>query len=263
MNGIRISAALLVLTACATSPTGRKQLTLLPESQMAQMGAEAFRQQKEQTPASKDPAINAFVRCVSVPLIEEVTGKGSARDWEIVVFDVKEPNAFALPGKKIGVQTGILSVARTDGQLAAVLGHEIGHVLAKHGNERVSQGIGAQVLTMGAAAALGKDSPEKSAILAGLGIATQFGVLLPFSRTHESEADVLGLDIMARAGFDPRQSVELWKNMSAAGGAKPPEWMSTHPADQSRIEHLQKNMAGAMTQYEHARAQGKAPHCQL
>src|SRR5690606_15993440 len=144
------------------------------------------------TPVTRDPRLNAYVRCVSLPLLMEL-GDGDAKDWEIVVFDVKEPNAFALPGKKIGVHAGMLGVAKTDDQLAAVVGHEIGHVIARHGNERVSQGLGAQLATVGAAALLGKDSPKRGLILGALGLGLQFGVLMPYGRTQESEADVIGL----------------------------------------------------------------------
>ncbi len=236
--------------ACATSPLGRKQLMLMPDSEMAQLGLQSFEQMKAQTPIEHDPAVNAYVKCVALPITRQVNGtEVGARGWEIVVFKDASANAFALPGGKIGVHTGLLPVAKTDGQLAAVLGHEVGHVIARHGNERVSQNLLASS-SLGAAEILTRDSKNQGLILGALGLGAQFGVLLPFSRTQESEADVIGLDLMARAGFDPRQSVELWKNMLAANGHGPPQWMSTHPAGESRIQELQSRMAPALAHYQ-------------
>src|SRR5690606_1089661 len=128
--------------------------------------------------------------------------------------------------------TGIIKVANTPAQLAAIMGHEVGHVLAKHGNERVSQGMATQIALTGAAIALredGKLDKKSQLIVAGLGVGAQFGILLPFSRAHESEADLIGLDLMSRAGFNPSESVTLWQNMAKAGGGAPMEWLSTHP----------------------------------
>ncbi|MEQ1879085.1 MAG: M48 family metallopeptidase, partial [Bdellovibrionia bacterium] len=174
---------LLSNLSCATSPTGRSQLLLLPPSQMDGMGAESFSQMKAQTPIETDARTNAYVRCVAVPLTAEVSG---VKDWEIVVFRDGTANAFALPGGKIGVHTGILKVAKTPDQLAAVIGHEIGHVIAQHGNERVSQTLGAQLGLAAVDAALSnRNNPNRRTILAALGIGAQFGVLMPFGRTQE------------------------------------------------------------------------------
>jgi len=202
MNEIT-SVLLLFLAACSSSPLGRKQLTLLPDSQLNQMGAQSFEEMKKKVPIETDTAINAYVKCVAIPITKVAVDSTGVADWEIVVFKEGSANAFALPGGKIGVHTGILSVAKTSGQLASVLGHEVGHVIARHGNERVSQGLGVQVLSSAAGVAF-KDKKYQPLILAGLGLGAQFGYLLPHSPTHESEADLIGLHFMATAGFDPR-----------------------------------------------------------
>jgi predicted Zn-dependent protease len=245
---------------CATSPLGRKQLILIGDGQMNQMGLQSFDQLKKETPIETNPAINAYVKCIALPIAKAADGAGVS-EWEIVVFKDASANAFALPGGKIGVHTGILPVAKTADQLAAVLGHEVGHVIAKHGAERVSEGLLAQGATT--AAGIGfKDKAYQPLILAGLGLGAQYGILLPHSRTQESEADLIGVDLMARVGFDPRESVELWKNMgAAAGGKSPPEWLSTHPANATRISNLQGAIPAALPKYQAAKSAGRAPHC--
>ena len=198
-----------------------------------------------------------YVKCVANSIIAVVKDDTGVQTWEIVVFRDQTANAFALPGGKIGVHTGILPVAKTPGQLAAVLGHEVGHVLARHGEERVSE-AGLLDKAMGA---VGGATGNNPAVMGALGVGAKFGVMLPFSRTHESEADILGLDYMSLAGFDPKQSVELWKNMSAMGGGKPPELMSTHPSDDTRMKNLQDNMDKATETYNKAISSGKNPNC--
>lgn len=230
---------------------------------MNQMGAQSFEELKKKTPVEKDPAINAYVNCIAGPITEAAKGQLKVDHWDIVVFKSDQANAFALPGGKIGVYTGILPLLKTDSQLAAVLGHEVGHVIARHGNERVSQNVGAQAVMNITDFFTTKTSPEKKQmIMGGLGLGLQFGMLLPFSRTHENEADLIGLKLMSQAGFDPRQAVEVWKNMSASKGGKgPPEWMSTHPSDQTRIESIQAHLPENMPIYEAAQSSGKRPHC--
>jgi len=210
---------------------------------------------------SQDPKVNNFVSCVVSPITKVVGG-----EWEVVVFQDKSANAFALPGGKIGVHTGILSAAKTDAQLAAVVSHEIGHVLAKHGAERVSQTLAAQGgLGILDAVLTGKSqsSRSKSLIMAGIGLGVQYGVILPHGRTQETEADVIGLDLMSQAGFDPAQSVELWKNMQSLGGGQPPEWLSTHPSNESRISNLQAKIPEYLPKYQKAISQGRNPKCLL
>jgi predicted Zn-dependent protease len=256
---------LLFGLACATSPLGRRQLTILPDSQMNEMGRQSFEELKQKTKIEKDPKINAYVNCVVKPIIAEFNSDLAPEEWEIVVFKSKDVNAFALPGGKIGVFTGIIPILKTDAQLAAVMGHEVGHVIARHGNERVSEGLGAQAAMVIADLLLGKSDPEqKRWVLAGLGLGLQFGVLLPFSRTHESEADLIGLRSMSKAGFDPHEAVEVWKNMSVLHGDRsPPEFASTHPSDQTRILQIQEHLPESIALWKEAQKQGKRPHCAL
>ena len=251
----------LGLTACATSPTGRSQLLIFSSNQLDQMGAQAFDGMKAETPVSQKTSQNSYVQCVAETLLPFVPAGVYAGDWEVVVFNDDQVNAFALPGGKIGVYTGLLNVAKNQHQLAAVIGHEIGHVIAQHGNERMSQStlieMGSQAVNQILAA---NEVPYNQAIMSGLGLGLQVGVQLPFSRAHESEADIIGLQLMALAGFDPRQSVDLWQNTEAAsGGERPAEILSTHPAPQTRIDNLQANMDAAMRDYT---ASQKKASCQ-
>lgn len=248
-------AASCILTACATSPTGRSQLMMMPDAEMDQMGLQAFSQIKQSKPVSTSSRYKKFVTCIAKPLTQQIGG-----NWEVVVFEDETLNAFALPGKKIGVHTGLIKLVDNQDQLAAVIGHEIGHVLAKHSNERMSQekavGTGLSVVS----AVVGTPTSVLGQVgMAALGVGAEYGVLLPYSRTHESEADLIGLDMMAKAGFDPRQSVRLWQKMSQASqGQEPTEFLSTHPANATRIDDLNKNMPKAFQQYQ---ASGRHPNC--
>jgi predicted Zn-dependent protease len=243
-----LTAALtLAVAACATSPTGRRQLILVSPNQMVELGVNSFTQMKKDMPVTKDARITAYVNCVA----RNVTSVMPPNTWEVQVFEDKNINAFALPGGKIGVFTGLLKAAVNQDQLAAVIGHEVAHVIANHSAERVSEGMAAQ----GVQAVSGVDPRI-------FGIAANAFFLLPHSRAQESEADVLGLDYMASAGFDPRQAPALWENMArASGGDKPPEILSTHPSDQTRIAGLTRRLSVAMPLYEQARAAGKKPSC--
>lgn len=262
MNLLRVLPILIaavLVGACATSPTGQRQLRLFPDSEMAKMGATAFEQTKKETPRSNNAAQVAYVRCVATAVTRQVAGNTK---WEIQVFDSDEINAFALPGGKIGVYTGILKVARNQDQLAAILGHEVQHVLAEHGNARVSAAYATQGALAVTQALTGAPSPMKDQLLGLLGMGAQYGVLMPYGRAQESEADVLGQDLMADAGFDPRESVELWRNMSkASGGKAPPPFLSTHPANEERIRTLSERMPAAMKLYSAARKSGRRPDC--
>jgi predicted Zn-dependent protease len=250
-------SAALAMIACAVSPLGRRQLAFFPDAQLAEMGVTAFNQLKVKTPESKVAKTNSYVKCVARSITAVLQpGESPVRNWEVVVFESDDVNAFALPGGKIGVYTGLLKVAKTQDQLAAVIGHEIAHVLARHSNERVSTAYTAQAaLTVAGEVA----SPQ---LMALLGLGAQVGVILPFSRTQETEADLLGLDFMARAGFDPRQSVALWQGMAAArtSGASA-EFMSTHPSDATRISKLTSRMPRAISLYDAARNMGRKPRC--
>lgn len=255
LRGILVLAALAMAAGCGTSPTGRNQLLVFSPDELDAMGVQAFEQMRKDEPVETDPAINAYVKCVADAILAQVDDKKTS--WEVVVFKNDTPNAFALPGGKMGVYTGMLKVAKNQDQLASVMGHEVGHVLAQHGNERISQ----QQLANVALAAAAGSGYANAATMQALGLGAQVGILLPYSRTHESEADIIGLDLMAKAGFDPRQSVQLWQNMQKAGGEAPPEFFSTHPASSTRIDNLLGNMAGALATYNAARAKGHKPEC--
>lgn len=254
-----LSAALL--SACSTSPTGRKQLVLLPDSQLNEMGVASFTEMKSSTPASSSTQATQHVQCVADRIIAVLPDEYRKQNWEVVLFNDEQVNAFALPGYKIGVYTGLLDVATNQDQLAAVVGHEVGHVLARHGNERVSTQLAtSQALALGSQL-YGEDSATKAAIFQGLGIGAQLGIILPFSRTHESEADVIGLDLMAKAGFNPEESIKLWQNMSKQGSSSTPEFLSTHPSHQTRMSDLNAAMAGPKQVYSSLKAANKAARC--
>ncbi|GAB6068345.1 M48 family metallopeptidase [Methylothermus subterraneus] len=246
------------LVACATSPTGRSQLVLMPETQLAQMGWQAFEQIRRKERIETDPEINAYVRCVAEELTRPLGGR-----WQVSVFRSDQVNAFALPGGYIGVYTGLLKAARNQHQLAAVIGHEIGHVLARHSNERVSQEFAVEQ-ALGLIQALARpSSPTGQLLMGALGLGAQVGVLMPFSRLQEAEADVIGLELMARAGFDPREAIALWHNMDQTGRPTPPEWLSTHPAHATRIQAIERHLPRVLPLYEAAQARGRAPSCRL
>lgn len=239
-NIIILLLVTVFISACSTSPTGRKQLKLFPANQLNTMGLQAFDQMKGEEKISKDAKTNRYVRCIADRMTPLVPKQVYSGEWEVVVFESDNVNAFALPGGRIGVYTGLLNYAKNQHQLAAVIGHEIGHVIAEHGNERMSSsaviGVGMQLTNEYLQANNVGATPE---IMSALGLGAQIGVQLPFSRTHESEADHIGLDIMSEAGFDPRQSVDLWQNMAKIPGNRPPEFLSTHPAPETRIKDLQ------------------------
>jgi len=256
----------LAIGGCATttSPTGRTQhVGAVSQEQLNQLGAQAFAEAKAKTPQSTDARQTAYVRCVVSALVRELPPEARTTGWETAVFVDKEPNAFALPGGKVGVNTGIFTVARDQHQLAAVIGHEIGHVIAHHHDERITRQMETQTGLSLISALLGARYGQGAAQTASQlgGVAAQGLFLLPNSRTQESEADVVGQQLMARAGFDPREAVNLWQNMIVAGGSRPPEWLSTHPDPQSRLGELRSRATGLMPTYEQARASGRTPHC--
>jgi predicted Zn-dependent protease len=233
---------LIVLADCRTAPiTGRKQLSLVPESQEIAMGLAAYQEVLSKADVSHDPAKVDLVRRVG----ERIAKAADEPDykWEFnVIEDDKIVNAFCLPGGKVAVYTGILPITQTDGGLATVLSHEIAHALARHGGERISTGLLAQAGLLGLDALLqlkGTSPRAIDTINAAYGLGSQVGVILPFSRTQESEADHIGLILMAKAGYDPKEAVPFWERMSAAEtGGKPPEFLATHPTTGRRIEQI-------------------------
>lgn len=258
-----LTAALLAGCATTTSPTGRTQYVgAIPPAQLDQMGEQAFAEAKAKNTVSTDAARNAYVRCVVDAITRELPAGWQAR-WDTALFVNDEPNAFALPGGKVGVHTGIFKVARNQDQLAAVIAHEIGHVVSRHHDERITRQLGTQtvlgVASMIAGAAYGEGAARTTRQLGGL--TAQAAFLLPKSREQESEADVVGQQLMARAGFDPRQAVNLWQNMIEASPGRPPEWLSTHPDPQSRLRELGARAEGLLPVWQQARGAGRAPRC--
>lgn len=256
----------LLLTACATttSPTGRTQMVgAVSQAQLDQLGAQAFADTKAKTPQSKDSRQVNYVRCVVSAIVRQLPANAQGAAWDSAVFVDPNPNAFALPGGKVGVYTGIFTVARNQDQLAAVIAHEVGHVVSRHHDERITRQAGASGALQVLGAVLGSRYGEGAANAAvqGGGVLAQTGFLLPGSRQQESEADVVGQQLMAAAGFDPRAAVSLWQNMMAAGGGGQPQWLSTHPDPQSRIGELERRAAGLVPTYEQARAAGRKPAC--
>ena len=258
-----MSVALVSLAGCETNPyTGRSQLLMTSVSQEMQMGAQAYDQVKSdpkmrpsQDPREIEPVKRVAARIVEAAKRSKYAEMANQFQWEVTVIkDDKTPNAFALPGGKMAVYTGIFPMAKTEAGLAAVMGHEVVHALARHGAERMSQGqltnAGLQVIGTAAGAAGGGGMLGQAA-MAALGVGAKVGVLLPFSRKHESEADYVGILLAADAGYDPRESIALWERMGqVSGGGAPSEFMSTHPSHETRIDQLKKWMPEAMAIYQ-------------
>ena len=239
------------LLGCAKSSTGRNQIMLIPEADLNKMGVASFDEMKKELPMSTHKETLAFVQCVADAITVNVPKSAHDGVWEVVVFDSAQVNAFALPGGKIGVYTGILNVTENQDQLAAIIGHEVGHVIEHHGNERLSANKASQIGMVAAGAILGaSDVDHKDKWMAGLGLGLQYGVIMPYGRSHESEADIVGQDLMARSGFKPEQSVGLWENMAKLSKEAPPEFMSTHPSNQTRITQLTKHLSVSRLLYK-------------
>ncbi len=254
----------LVFSACSTVPlTGRQQLNLIPSSQMLSMSAQEYGEFLKGNKVSVNAASTALVRKVGVRIQHAVekymadnnlSSRLQGYQWEFNLVESNEVNAWCMPGGKVVVYTGILPLTMDESGLAVVLGHEIAHAIAEHGNERMSQALLAQLGGVALDQALA-NKPEQTRQLWNLafGVGVQYGALLPYSRTQESEADHLGLIFMAMAGYDPNVAVPFWQRMSAMGGQKPPEFMSTHPSDETRIAQIKKEMPEALRYYQ-------APH---
>ncbi len=252
-----LAAATALVGACAASPTGRSQLILVSDADINRMGQQSYRQMQSEMPLSRNRAMVTRINCITEAIIVELQEPHAPQTWESTVFAEDSINAFALPGGYIGVFEGMTRVAEDQHQLAAVIGHEIAHVTARHGAERVSrhQATGFAVNVLGAAS-----GTQQTAALLGMG--AQVGVLLPFDRAQETEADLLGLDYMARAGFNPAASVKLWQNMAeASGSGGPPSFLSTHPSGAERIRQLNNRLPDAMKLFREAQSQGRNPSC--
>lgn len=248
----------LLLVQCATVPiTGRKQLIIMPESEMVQMSLTSYNAFLKENKLSTDANATRRVKEVGARIAAAVESYLKSQgmeslikdyNWEFNLVRSKELNAWCMPGGKVVVYEGILPVCKNDDGLAVVMGHEIAHAVARHGNERMSQQMLVQAGSTAAAYAL-KDKPEQTQALLGtaIGLGANYGVILPFSRKHELEADRLGLIFMSIAGYNPEEAIPFWTRMSAIGsGQKPLEFMSTHPSDAHRIEQIKALLPEAL-----------------
>jgi predicted Zn-dependent protease len=239
-------AAFVLVQGCTTVPvTGRKGINLVSSEQEMQLGLSSFDQLKKETPISRDPAINALVQKVGKQIARVADKDMPNAQWEFVVFESKEANAFCLPGGKVGIYTGILPITKTEAGLATVMGHEVAHAVAHHGAERMSHAMlmqtGQQVLGTTLSTA---DPRYQSAAMLAYGLGSKVGIELPFDRKQESEADRIGLVYMARAGYDPKEAIGFWQRFSEynkqQGGGGTPAFLRTHPVDEVRIRQLQE-----------------------
>lgn len=251
---------LLATVGCSTVPvTGRTSLSLLPESQLAKMSLDSYGEVLKSSELSTNQEEIAMVRRVGERLAGATEAYLKANNvqhepfaWEFnVIKDDKTANAFAMPGGKIAVYTGLFPISQSDTGLAVVMSHEIAHVIARHGNERMSQGLIAQFGSAALSVAL-SDSPAltQKIFMTSYGAGAQVGVMLPFSRLHESEADRIGIVLMAIAGYHPREAIHFWERMAADGGQRPPQLLSTHPNPEKRVQVLKDNMKEAVQIYK-------------
>jgi metalloendopeptidase OMA1, mitochondrial len=248
----------VIFSGCTTVPvTGRSQFNLTSQSEEMELGLTSFEQLKKETPISKDAAANALVQRVGKRIAAVAQSDMPNAQWEFVVFESKEANAFCLPGGKVGVYTGILPITKDEGGMATVLGHEIAHAVARHGGERMTEAMAIQLGSQIVGASLSKTDPryQKAGMLA-YGVTSTVGVALPHSRKQETEADQIGLLYMARAGYDPENAVGFWQRFSDFNqqqGGEGFAFLRTHPTDETRIRNLKEWMPKAKAEYKPAK----------
>ncbi|MET0634976.1 MAG: M48 family metallopeptidase [Chitinophagaceae bacterium] len=256
-------ASALLISCSQNAVTGRSQLKLLPESQLQSMAVTEYQQflTQNKVVASSGSRDAEMVTRVGQRITKAVNDYYASRglsselagyQWEYKLVQSNEVNAWCMPGGKIVVYTGLLPITQNEAALAAVMGHEVSHAIFNHGNERMSQSMGAEAVQTGLQVALSsKPAATQNLFMSAFGIGTQVGVLLPFSRKHELEADRYGLIWAAMAGYNPQEAIALWQRMAkASSGEKPPEFLSTHPAEGNRIAQLEKYMPEAMAVYK-------------
>lgn len=254
-------AVLLIIAACSTVPLiGRKQVLLLPESELVSMGTANYRGFLDTSrvvntgnEAREIKEIGSNISVAVEKYLKEQGLENRLKDfkWEFSLIESDVPNAWCMPGGKVCFYTGILPYTQNKNGIAVVMGHEIAHAVARHGNERMSQ----QLMAVAGGAVLSefiKEKPEvtQNIFMSVFSVGASVGLLLPYSRLHEYEADRLGLIFMAMAGYDPNEAVKFWERMSKMGGARPPEFLSTHPADEKRIENMKKVLPEALNYYK-------------
>lgn len=226
------TGTLVLLAGCATNEvTGREQFIIIDESQLQQASLQAWGQMRQQTPQWRNAAAQRRLETVGNRIVQ-AAGRGN-QNWEFVLFDSDQKNAFVLPGGQVGFYRGLYEISERDDYMATVLGHEVGHVTGRHAAERYSREAATQTALQVAGTQL-----NSQLAMAALGLGAQVGLSLPFSREQEAEADIIGLQYMQRAGYDPRQSIPFWQRMQAGGGSRPPEFLSTHPDPDNRIQRL-------------------------
>jgi len=253
---------LSILLACSTvTITGRKQLNIIPAPQILSMSFQQYdqflKEHKVITGTPEARMVERVGRKIQKAVEHYFAEKGmsyrlNGYQWEFHLVEDEQVNAWCMPGGKVVVYTGILPITKNEVGLAVVLGHEIAHAVAEHGNERMSQGLMVQLGGMALSKAM-ESKPEltRNLFLTAFGLGAQVGVLLPFSRLHESEADHLGLIFMAMAGYNPQEAIKFWQRMARMSkGAKPPEFLSTHPSDETRIKNLKKILPEAVKYYK-------------
>ena len=242
----------LVICACTTTPvSNRSALILIPKSQEISLGIQSYNEILKREKESEDTQLNQIIRRVG----QRITSVSDMPklEWEIKLIESDQKNAFALPGGKIAIYTGILSVAKNEAGLATVMSHEIAHVIARHGAQRMTQQMLLQGAMIGAGLSM-KNSTQKNIVLSALGVGVLYGFTLPFSRLHESEADQIGLIYMAKAGYDPNEAINFWERFGQVKGDKGgPEWASTHPADETRIQGLRSYLSRAKYDYQNVK----------
>jgi predicted Zn-dependent protease len=250
-----------IIQSCSTVPvTGRKQLNIIPSSEMLSMSFSQYDQFLKENKLSNNAQQTAMIKKVGSKIssaVEQYFAQNNMADelngyqWEFNLVENEQVNAWAMPGGKVVFYTGILPITKTEAGVAVVMGHEVAHAVAEHGGERMSQGLIQQLGGMALSKALEQESETTQGLwMTAFGVGSQLAVMLPFSRLHESEADHLGLIFMAMAGYNPNEAVSFWQRMAdAKGGQAPPEWLSTHPSDETRINDLKKAMPEAMKYY--------------
>ncbi|NWF92393.1 MAG: M48 family metallopeptidase [Syntrophaceae bacterium] len=256
-----VIGTLFLVIACATVPlTGRKGLRLIPDSQLLSLSFQQYAEVLQKSKLSNDPVKVQMVKRVGERIAraceEFLRESGLESDiknykWEFnLIEDDKVVNAWCMPGGKVAVYTGILPLTQDETGLAVVMGHEVAHAMAKHGNERMSEALLVQLGGIGLSAALAKHTGQTQQIFLGVyGVTANLGFLLPYSRLHESEADRIGLVLMAKAGYDPGEAIAFWQRMKKKEGSKVPEFLSTHPVPETRIEQIRAHIPEAMRHY--------------
>ena len=253
-RGLRVIAVLLLMATLGACTSGPK---FLPESYLEQMASSQFTEMKSSLPVSTERRHVDQVERVGRRIVAAVAEEMPEAEWEFVVFDDPAVNAFAMPGGKIGVFTGLLELAESDDELAAVIGHEIGHVQMQHSNQRMSAELIRAGVGVGVAyGASQQDTIDPNLVMAAFGLGSQVGLMLPYSRFHENEADYVGLLLMARAGYDPNAAITFWEKMQAqSSGSGVPEYLSTHPSPDNRIQRIREAIPRALEEKEHSEAE--------